>query len=68
MLWIARYTMILLCLGILVHYYLNYRNYEVVNHQLLNKIYEQNRQIKRHLKLETEENVEEEWPITSSKY
>ena len=68
MLWIARYTMILLCLGVLVHCYLNYHNYEVINHQLLNKIYEQNRQIKRHLKLETEESVEEKWPITSSKY
>ena len=66
-LWIARYTMVLLCLGVLVHCYMTYRNYEVVNYQLLNKIMEQNRQIKRHLKLETEEISEENWPVTSSK-
>ncbi|XP_065896465.1 uncharacterized protein [Dysidea avara] len=65
-LWIARYTMVLLCLGVLVHCYMTYRNYEVVNYQLLNKIMEQNRQIKRHLKLETEEISEENWPVTST--
>lgn len=38
---------------------MSYCNYEVVNHQLLKKIIEQNRQIKRHLKLDTEEVAEE---------
>jgi len=66
-LWIARYLMALLCLVVLVHCYWTYRNYEVVNYELLNKIIEQNRQIKRHLKLETEEVSDEKWPVTSSK-
>ena len=35
--------------------YTSYYNYEAINHKLLKKIIEQNRQIKRHLKLETEE-------------
>jgi len=34
---------------------MTYHNYEAINHELLKKIIEQNRQIKRHLKLETEE-------------
>ena len=42
-----------------MYFYMSYCNYEVVNHQLLKKIIEQNHQIKRHLKLDTEENPDE---------
>ena len=42
-----------------MYFYMSYCNYEVVNHQLLKKIIEQNRQIKKHLNLDTEENVDE---------
>ena len=38
-----------------MYFYTSYCNYEAMNYQLLNKILEQNRQIKKHLKLETEE-------------
>ena len=42
-----------------MYFYMSYCNYEVVNHQLLKKIIEQNRQIKRHLELDTEEIVDD---------
>lgn len=42
-----------------MYFYMAYCNYEEINYQLLKKIIEQNRQIKRHLKLDTEEFVDE---------
>ena len=42
-----------------MYFYISYFNYEAVNHQLLKKIIEQNHQIKRHLKLDTEEDPDE---------
>ena len=38
---------------------MSYCNYEAVNQQLLQKIIEQNRQIKRHFNLNTEEDPDE---------
>ena len=78
--WIARYAMALLCLGVLVHSYCSYRHYEAINHQLINKtleleavnhqllkkIIKQNHQIKKHFNLETEEIVEDKWPVIST--
>ena len=43
---------------------MSYCNYEIVNHQLLKKIIEQNRQIKRHLKLDTEEDPDESTEVS----
>ena len=47
-----------------MYFYTSYCNYEAINHQLLKKIIEQNHQIKKHLKLETEE-VEDDPPKAS---
>ena len=49
----------------LMYFYTSYCNYEAINHQLLKKIIEQNRQIKKHLKLDTEE-VADDPPKASS--
>lgn len=66
-LWIVRYITAFSCSLLLMYFYMSYCNYEVVNHQLLKKIIEQNRQIKRHLNLDTEDNPDEEFiPATTS--